>query len=203
MSQQKFRVYRRKFFDSEPYPREYWLMTPDELLQRVREDSERSDYNWITSAAELVHTCNQVGFPSEVAAKIKDLILNCFANMMNPGQMRGDRAAVFDCYTATKNEELRTRFLRGLVLGAMNRCYGNDIVWAFYHDADLEKTFMEQKLQELQAAEERASVSERYNVYVAWYNNLIKDYDKLLDQAEKEGKVGTRDWFLPADAFVY
>lgn len=57
------------------------LLTAKELYERVMIDAQRSNYNWIASATELVRVCSKRGFPLEYAKDIKMAILKCFAEV--------------------------------------------------------------------------------------------------------------------------
>lgn len=99
-------------------------LTAHQLLERVLEDS-KSDYNWITSATELVRVCDEWDFPKRYARKIKVTILNCFANLEtqrehNSRELATDEEAVHSCYHSLtgKDEEVvkaKRNYLRAII----------------------------------------------------------------------------------------
>ena len=56
-------------------------MTPLQIYDRVIADSEKSNYNWLFSASELVRITSLWGFPSHYAKEIQMKVLNCFASL--------------------------------------------------------------------------------------------------------------------------
>lgn len=81
-----------------------YSFTAKELYERVMEDS-KSNYNWITSATELVKICDREEFPQEYAKEIKIAILNCFASLeidksVDDNFMPTDNDAVYYCYNS-------------------------------------------------------------------------------------------------------
>ena len=193
MAQEKFKVFRRRFSWHNSYPREHWLMTPEELLERVREDS-RGDYGWITSATELVRTCKSPGFPDEVAEEITDLILNCFANIGSVGSDKGDRIAVFYCLEKTHNTQLKTRFLRRVIKGMMRQNFGDEVTEMFYYDKETEGNFIQRKLTEFCQIEKSGLT---YAKYASWVKRITEDYDRELTYAEEDGKLPNKGIFRP------
>lgn len=74
------------------------------LYKRVMRDS-KSDYDWITSATELVQVCERADFPKKYALEIELAILNCFANLelkrhIPSTHANNDQASVDFCYRA-------------------------------------------------------------------------------------------------------
>lgn len=58
------------------------LMSSSKIHSRVMEDSRTSNYNWITSAKELINICNRKSFPKEEANDIKAAILDCYSSLI-------------------------------------------------------------------------------------------------------------------------
>ena len=94
----------RKFTVVDWYDNEH-QMTAKELYDRIMKDS-KSDYNWITSAEELVRVTGRYSFPREYAYGIRMAILNCYAN-----------------FEARKSKARDVRILRELEERAINICY--------------------------------------------------------------------------------
>lgn len=200
MDRQKFKVYERKYRDRDPYPHGYWLMTAEELLQRVREDSERSNYGWITSATELVHTCGHPDFPAEAAEEIRDRILTCFASIGHSGLLKGDKVAVFYCYVSSKDETVKTRFLEGMVQGAIARCFDDEVTRMVCYDAEFEREFVEKKVEEFREMDrevEAQGFEIRRGVYAKWINALSYEYDEAFHWAVRRRTNYIRRFFYP------
>ena len=53
-------------------------MNAEEFYERIMEDSNKSDINWIASATELIRICTEPDFPEEYAKEIEIRILDCF-----------------------------------------------------------------------------------------------------------------------------
>lgn len=88
---------------------EIQLLTAKNLYERVLEDS-KSDYNWLTSATELVKVCNEPDFPEMYATNIKMMILNCFANLELQQERcyncrQTDKEAVYSCYNSLSEKD--------------------------------------------------------------------------------------------------
>jgi len=84
-------------------------MTARALYTRIMEDS-KSDYNWLTSATELVRVCSLHKFPEKYAREIKMAILNCFANVsinrdIWSTRLTTDDDAVYSCYNSLSNKD--------------------------------------------------------------------------------------------------
>ena len=100
------RVY---FFKDWYGARHFW--TAKKLYKRVMKDSDESNYNWITSATQLVKVFKNPDFPEDYAKEMKLAILKCFTYFENNGRWRGyteptDDDAVHYCYnTLTSTEE--------------------------------------------------------------------------------------------------
>jgi len=100
------RVY---FFKDWYGTKRFW--TAKKLYKRVMKDADESNYNWITSATQLVKVLKNPDFPADYAREIKLAILKCFTYFENNGRWRvhtepTDNDAVHYCYnTLTSTEE--------------------------------------------------------------------------------------------------
>ena len=79
-------------------------MTAYDFYKRIMQDS-KSDYNWITSATEIVRICNEPTFPHEFAQAIKIAILNCFSHLELQKEypsfhLETDASSVYFCYNS-------------------------------------------------------------------------------------------------------
>lgn len=76
-------------------------MTPDELLERIRNDS-KSDWNWLAPATEIIKTISDPEFPEPIANELKGIILKCSARLLLSdmgGTKKGtDQLAAAYCY---------------------------------------------------------------------------------------------------------
>ena len=92
------------------------IMSANQLRDRVIEDSKKSNYNWIAPAKELLSVCNKVGFDKNCAVDIKIAILNCYADLLNYGDVSKDIIYVYKAYNQLFGEEkainARELFLR-------------------------------------------------------------------------------------------
>jgi hypothetical protein len=169
-------------------------MTPKSLLARVKADS-KSNYNWITSATELVKTCNSLGFPKQIAVEIKELILKCFADLAVGGlytpssQDPNDKFAVWDCYKSSKDEALKERFLAQIILRQIKLSYG-DCGDYFNtgpeHDA-FEQEFITRQIQELHQMEEEDKYMDCHD-YAKWQKSIRKKYEEVYPEAAFSGR---------------
>ena len=96
------------FFKDRYGARHFW--TAKRLYKRVMRDADTSNYNWITSATELVKVCKKTDFPEHYAKEIKVAILKCFTCFENEGKWRAeteptDDDAVHYCYNTLTGEE--------------------------------------------------------------------------------------------------
>lgn len=106
-------------------------LTAKQLYERVLEDN-KSNYNWIATASELVRICKNTSFPKEYALGIKCAILNCYANIEHVANCGGDRyiekqadkEAVEECYNSLYGIEAeeavsaRKRYLKEIIATA-------------------------------------------------------------------------------------
>ena len=80
---------------------EGYELSPEELLERVRDDS-KSNYNWIAPASEITRVMMDEDFPDKIANKLKIMILRCFGELLlQKEQANGnpyDEMAVAYCY---------------------------------------------------------------------------------------------------------
>lgn len=96
-----------------------YFLTDKEIYEKVKKDSE-SDYNWFTSASELVKVCSQPGFSQLYAREIKIAILNCFSNIERWHETdKENKEAVCFCYhsldTSERAREAKRRYLEAKV----------------------------------------------------------------------------------------
>lgn len=97
----------------------WYFLTDKEIYEKVKKDSE-SDYNWFTSASELVKVCSQPDFSQLYAREIKIAILNCFSNIERWHETdKENEEAVCFCYhsldTSERAREAKRRYLEAKV----------------------------------------------------------------------------------------
>lgn len=73
-------------------------VTPEKLLERIKSDSSKSNYNWFASATEIVNTVSNFRFPDDIANELKIIVLKCFAELLLDNEEGTDQAAVANCY---------------------------------------------------------------------------------------------------------
>lgn len=176
-------------------------VTANELYRRVKSDS-KSNYNWIASATDLVRVCKMKGFPEDIAEKIQDLILNCFAELSvrniykDSNQKSTDERAVWYCYHNSKNEELKDYFVEQNVKRAILLCYG-DSGRAFHggpkHD-EFEKRFTDKMAHEIRRKDryvyDEKSEKNLIDEYITWRKSLTEKYSEAYEAAEDRGDFG-------------
>lgn len=67
-----------------------YLMSAKKIHKKVMDQCEKSNYDWIASATDLVLVCESKKFPKTYAIDIKIAILNCFSELRND-ENRGGR----------------------------------------------------------------------------------------------------------------
>ncbi len=163
-------------------------ITPKQLYERVVNDS-KSNFNWITSATELVRICKETSFPAEYALVIKCAILNCFANIEHRANcgaipcIKTDQEAVQECYNSLYEVEdqravlARQRYLTEVI---------NTVSYTYYYYRGpvflkLEDSWRKSKFQEY-ISQEKID-----------FNQLVKkleaDFDKFIKKAEIDGTL--------------
>lgn len=92
-------------------------MTATALYTRIMQDS-KSNYNWLTSAPELVRVCSLPTFPKPYAQEIKIAILKCFAEieLTTRSISSSDREAVYSCYNSLPNQNEKVIEAKNLYL---------------------------------------------------------------------------------------
>lgn len=102
------------------------IMSSSKIHKRIISDSNKSNYNWIASASELINVCNKKDFPKEKAYDIEVAILNCYSKLMTRDKeyLRMDVRDIISVYSAynslygvddCKVIEARERFLRSFI----------------------------------------------------------------------------------------
>ncbi len=163
------------------------FMSAKRLYNRVMKDKQ-SDFNWIASATELVHVCNQPGFPKEYAQAIEIAILNCFANLESYQFHKitdADQVAVSFCYKALANipgkaNRVRHKYLEAFITG-IARDYLKYPEFEYYGKAyrKIRDEWIKKKFQELCDASSLDFRKLRHT--------LSDEYDQMIKTAESEG----------------
>lgn len=169
-------------------------MTALELRDRIRVDSKR-DYGWIASASDLVKVVGAKGFPEDFASEIKDLILNCFANLAvkkvycESHQKKYDAEAVWRCYIDSKDAALKERFVKETIRAAILLEYGDDGLP--FHSGpkhkEFEEKFMIEMADDLKRLELYANYELCLEIYLEWSKELQGKYHEEHEKAHKEG----------------
>lgn len=168
------------------------IMTAKQLCERIKEDS-KSDYNWISSASELVRVCKLPCFSTECAVIIKVAILNCFANIEHQANCGGDRyytnprdeKAVEYCYNSLFGIDLdevvlaRTRFLNEMIV----RASYTHVFDSHYHPGPtyrkLRDDWRKSKLEEY--------ISKKNVDFKKLLETLKEEFVEIIKQAESKG----------------
>ena len=180
----------KRFKVTDWYGKEH-LFTPKDLYNRIFAES-LSDYNWFTSAAELVRVCKQPDFPIEYKNPIMMLILNCFADIEVSQETGGHKAidpsddeAVNYCYNALYNVSYRANNMRSKYLKAVIQSVArwHFDVWEFNHHGQTYSKLREQW--------EFSKFHEFGSAATLDFNQVRKaledDYEETMKTAESEG----------------
>lgn len=167
---------------------EVYRLTAKELYERVQKDS-LSDYNWITSATELIRVCNEEDFPREYAQGIKFAILNCFVNLesrqdsVSPNS--SDAMAVYACYHSLDRDNEAVKALKAKYLKAIirNVVTYHSSIFRLYHPGPTYKRLCEEW--EKEKLEEYVLREEIY--FNELRESLHADFKKRIQKAEEEG----------------
>lgn len=99
------------------------IMRASKIHKNVMDISKKTNYNWLTSAENLINVCNKKKFPAEYAIDIKVAILNCFAQLINNSHIKKeDLDAVNIAYNSLykiqedKAIKARTNFLNAFLM---------------------------------------------------------------------------------------
>jgi len=173
------------FMDWSGTPR---TMRATTIHKKVLEASKKSNYNWITSATDLIYICNKKGFPIEYAIDIKVAILNCFATLINSEkESRGKETDIYAVYHAynslyvVENENVitaRKNFIRGF----LRKITLESLSFLAYDTESYSKIYREwceRKSDEL--------ISIKEINFPAIKVLLIQDFKTLLNSKQKEG----------------
>jgi len=170
-------------------------MTAVELRDRIKADSER-DYGWIAAASDLVKVVDTKGFPEDFASEIKDLILNCFANLAvkkvycESRQKKYDAEAVWQCYIDSKDAALKERFVKETIRAAILLEYGDDGLpfQSGPKHKEFEEKFMIEMADDLKRLELYANYELCLENYLEWAKKLQEKYHEEHEKAYKEGR---------------
>ncbi len=172
------------------------LLTAKQLCERVVNDSKAGDFNWITSATELVSICKKTSFPNEYALVIKCAILNCFANIVHRATCGNERyidetdqAAVQECYNSLYEVEdqrailARQRYLAEVIAYVSSHYY-------YYRGPSflkLEDRWRKSKFREY-IPQEKIDFNQLEKQLKADFDNFIKkaEIDGTLEEDKKE-----------------
>lgn len=80
-------------------------MSANAIYTKIMKDN-KSNYNWLAPAPELVRVCSSPNFPFAYAREIKIAILKCFAEIeLTPTAISpSDHTAVYHCYNSLTNQ---------------------------------------------------------------------------------------------------
>lgn len=167
--------------------RRFW--TAKKIYKRVMRDADTSNYNWITSATELVKLCKKADFPEHYSTEIKLAILRCFIYLENEGRWRGyteptDDDAVHYCYnTLTGAEEFvnakREYFKIMIRKSSLIPYYKHSFYIKGATYLKLQEEWRKKKLDEF--------VSEREIDFEQLMKDLEADFNQTIKMAEEAG----------------
>ncbi|MBQ2938625.1 MAG: hypothetical protein IJE05_07170 [Clostridia bacterium] len=165
-------------------------LTAKQLFERVQEDS-KSDYNWITSATELIRVCNEPYFPEMYAQGIKLIILNCFANLelqkeYTSGGESTDKVAVYSCYHSLPSTDetvikVKQKYLTAIITAITE--YTECEVRLPMHPGPTYKKICE----EWKKAKFDEYVSKEEIDFEQLREELYADFEKTIKTAEEQG----------------
>lgn len=98
-------------------------VTPEKLLERIKSDSSKSNYNWFAPATEIVNTVSNSRFPDDIANELKIIVLKCFAELLlerrYSNERETDQAAVANCYRSVygrPGEQIKQLYRENLLI---------------------------------------------------------------------------------------
>lgn len=98
-------------------------VTPEKLLERIKSDSSKSNYNWFAPATEIVNTVSNSRFPDDIANELKTIVLKCFAELLlerrYSNERETDQAAVANCYRSIygrSGEQIKQLYRENLLI---------------------------------------------------------------------------------------
>ena len=174
------------FIDWNGTPR---IMRASTIHKKVVDASKKSNYNWITSATDLIYVCTKKNFPVEYAINIKSAVLNCFAVLINSNDYttkgkKTDIRAVHYAYNSlfgVKNEtaiKARRNFLNGFLLNI--RLYAS--AFMFRHGDSFTKV-----CNDWQATKLNELISVENLNFDEIKEELEEDFIKVIKEAEING----------------
>lgn len=177
------------------YDRKVWItdwqgqrqeMTPEELLEFVKTDSE-SNWYWFAPVAEIVKTISNPDFPEPIANELKCIILKCLATLLlsvvTDDKNDTDQIAVAYCYYS----------MRGGAGKRTRRLYRKNLVHAVtaYIGPISFNTYNEEYREFRAQWEEDAfqHFTERFgNDFMRFRTNIEEAFCADLKEAEKSGR---------------
>lgn len=180
------------FLDWNGTPR---IMRASSIHKRVMKDSEKSNFEWIASASDLVYVCCKDGFPKDYAIDIMSAILRCFSVLINSDNSftitkETDIKAVYYAYNYLFNcenkvgEEARKTFLSSF----LTRITWDTHLFLVHRGStfmDVTAKWQEDKFNELIKKENLDFESSK--------QRLSYDYIATIKNAEKDGLFEKED----------
>lgn len=172
-----------------------FIMTPNCLLKKVRKTRDENACNIICLSPDLVKACRQPGFPSEVADKIEEIILECFTHLSSITghssfyQDNTDESNLWYCYAHTGNHDLREKYLKEIVRQSIMIVYDGKIdLGSEPKHKKFENDFINSQISELHASERYTEGNETIN-YTMWRKDLPRKYAAAYKEAITQGKI--------------
>lgn len=164
------------------------LMRASKIHKKVMDKSQKSNYNWIASATDLISVCEKKKFPQQYSVDIKIAVLNCFSQLINSDnhstrRKKTDLDAVYYAYNSLyeiqeeKAIKARTNFLNAFLLHITLCRYTFLFRGKSYHKYCAE--WRNKKFNELFS---KADINFPYLKTI-----LEKEFQDAIDLAEKEG----------------
>lgn len=165
------------------------IMPAISFYKRIMKDSATSNYNWVSSASNILSVCKKKGFPIEYANRIRANVVTCYSELLKgSGTCRGyheDLNAVFDAYNDLYSVEdsyakvAREKFLRTILLHAAH----NPFLYLTHYVEDSFESLQTQWINEktlLLMLEEKLD-------FIVLEETLKEEFYDVVKQAEESG----------------